>query len=110
MLYDPHDELLKLKAAQGYDSAQLARMRLAPGESMTGLAFQTGQSGLYATPRAVAEGMRSLKPANRDAFTAATVGLGRPQSAACIPLITDDKKSGVLVLENLRQTGSFTAG
>ena len=108
VLYDPHDELLKLKAAQGYDSAQLARMRLAPGESMTGLAFQTGQSGLYATPEAVAEGMRSLKPANRDAFTAATVGLGRPQSAACIPLITDDKKAGVLVLENLRQTGSFT--
>ena len=36
VLYDPHDGLLKLKAAQGYDSARLARMHLAPGESMTG--------------------------------------------------------------------------
>ncbi len=109
MLYDPQDGLLKVKAAQGYDSAQLVQMRLAPGESITGLAFETGQPGLYATPEAVAEGMRSMRPANYAIFSAATVGLGRPQSAACIPLITDDKKAGVLVLENLRQTGSFTA-
>jgi signal transduction histidine kinase len=108
VLYDPHDGLLKLKAAQGYDSAQLAHMHLAPGESMTGRAFETGRPGLYATPETVAEGMRTLKPANTAIFTAATIGLGRPQSAACIPLISDDKKAGVLVLENLRQTGSFT--
>src|SRR5512142_1245835 len=38
---------LTVAASLGYLSSALGDMRLAPGESMTGLAFQSGQPALY---------------------------------------------------------------
>jgi signal transduction histidine kinase len=48
-----------------------------------------------------------MTPANRKIVTAATVGLKKPQSAVCIPLISSETKMGVLMLENLRDANSF---
>jgi signal transduction histidine kinase len=120
---------LTVAASLGYQSSALADMRLAPGESITGLAFQSGQPALYATPEAARAAMATLSPANREIFRLAT-GNGRsvdgsgpsidgeddqaagrqPLSAICIPLSTGAKKVGVLLLENLHQPGSFTTG
>ncbi len=106
--------LLATAASLGYENLAVSEMRVAPGESMTGMAFETGQAALYATPQAVAAAMASLRPANRRLFELATGrpedgGHGRqPLSAVCIPLLTGAKKVGVLLLENLHQPGSFT--
>ncbi len=107
LLHDPSDGRLTVRAAQGYDLTTLRQIRLAPGESMSGKVFQTGQAELYPTPEAIAAAMANMTPANREMFRAATIGLRQPLSAICIPLITGQTKVGVLVLENRRQPGSF---
>ncbi len=107
LLPSPEDGYLTARAAQGYDPAPLSRIRLAPGESMSGKAFQTGQAQLYATPEATAAAMADMTPANRELFCEATVGLGQPLSAICVPLTTGRGSLGVLVLENMRKPGHF---
>jgi len=107
-LYDPAEERLVAKGAQGYDFAVLRKLRLALGEAMSGKVFQTGQPKLYPTPKATAAAMANITPANSELFRAATAGLRQPLSAVCVPLITDQIKAGVLTLLNLRQAASFT--
>ncbi len=109
MLHNPASDVLEVKAAQGYDLEVLRALRLVPGESITGRAFLTGQAAVYPTPEATAAGMSTMRAANQEIFQRATVGIPRPRSAICIPLITGTNKVGVLLLENLRQPGAFSA-
>jgi signal transduction histidine kinase len=107
LLYDPSDERLIVRAAQGYDLTSLRQMRLAPGEATCGKTFQTGQAELYPTPKAISAETANLSSANRELLRAATIGLRQPQSAVCIPLFTGQTRVGVLTLVNRRQPGSF---
>ncbi len=107
LLYDPADECLVVRAAQGYDLARLRQACLAPGEATCGKTFQTGEAQLYPTPKAVAAGRRNLTPANREIFRAAVIGRRQLRSAICIPLFAGETKVGVLRLENWHQPGSF---
>jgi transcriptional regulator with GAF, ATPase, and Fis domain len=107
LLYDPADECLIVRAAQGYDLAHLRQACLAPGEATCGKTFQSGEAQLYPTPKAVAAGRRNLTPANREIFRAAAIGRRQLQSAICIPLFAGETKVGVLRLENWHQPGSF---
>jgi signal transduction histidine kinase len=108
LLYDPADKVLSVQAAHGYDLAKLNQIRIAPGEARCGGAFQTGQPKLYSSPESIAAATASMTPANIQLVRAATVGLKRPQSAVCIPLISGETKVGVLMLENLHEANSFT--
>jgi len=107
MIYDPSDERLTIKAAQGYDLALLKQLRIAPGEATCGRTFQTGEAMLYPTPEAVIAARKNLTPANRKIVQAATTNVRRVQSAVCVPLSTSETKIGVLMLENQHQPGSF---
>jgi len=109
LLYEPAEGCLRVRAAQGYDLSALQRLRLRPGESISGRVFQTGRAELFATPEAVASAMSSMTAENRQSFASATAGLELPQSAVGIPLLSGQTRIGVLVLENLRQPGSFAA-
>ncbi|HEC36157.1 MAG TPA: GAF domain-containing sensor histidine kinase [Anaerolineae bacterium] len=107
LLYDPSDECLVARAAQGYDLTCLKQLCLAPGEAMCGKTFQTGEVQLCSTPKAVAEEMRDLTPTNRKIFQAAIIGRRELRSAICIPLFAGKAKVGVLRLENRRQPRGF---
>ena len=107
LLHDPFDGRLAVRTAQGYDLTTLERIRLAPGESLCGKVFQTGQAELYPTPQAIVVAMADMAPANSEIFKAAAIDLRPPQGAVCIPLITDQTKVGVLVLENRHKPESF---
>jgi len=107
MLYDPIMHRLKASAAQGYDELFLLQLHIAVGESLSGKVFQTGQTQIFATPEDTAAAMADMTSENRDLFRAATVGLHHPLSAVCVPLKAGQEKVGVLVLENLRQEGTF---
>ena len=107
-LYDPSDERLEAKGAQGYDFTILKQLRLSSGEAMSGKVFQTEQAELYPNPEATAAAMANITPANGEIFRAATAGLRQPLSAVCVPLITGQTKAGVLALLNLHQPASFT--
>ncbi|MCX6028954.1 MAG: ATP-binding protein [Chloroflexi bacterium] len=108
MLYASVEGILTVRAAQGYDLDAFRQIRLAPGESMTGKAFLTGQAELYATPETTAAAMDNMTPPNRAIFARAASGVTKPLSAVVLPLITNQTRVGVLLLENLHQPCSFT--
>jgi signal transduction histidine kinase len=108
LLYDPENDRLVVRDAQGYNLEILSQIRLAPGEAMSGKALQTGQAGLYATPGEIAEARANLAPANRELFRQATAGLQGPLSAVCMPLVTGQTEVGALVLENRGKPSHFT--
>lgn len=105
-LYDPGNDMLMLKAAQGYNVDILKQIPLSPGETTSGHAFQTGQVELFSTPASIAAVRANMTPANRKMFNEAILGLKQSQSVISMPLITG-QKVGVLTLENRRQPGSF---
>jgi signal transduction histidine kinase len=107
-LYDPSDGKLVARGAQGYNLTALKKLRMTPGEAMSGRVFQTGQGELYPTPESTTAAMANLTLANQEAFEEATAGLRQPLSAVCVPLATTQTAIGVLVLLNLHRPGSFT--
>ena len=108
LLYDPRDGHLTVKAARGCDVADLAQIRVSPGEALSGEVFQTGQPELYPTAEIITAALSGMTPANYAIFMAATSQMKQPQSAVLIPLVTDHTKVGVLILGNLRRPYSFT--
>jgi signal transduction histidine kinase len=109
MLFDPTIQRLKAVAAQGYDELFLKSLHVAVGESLSGKAFQSRQTLLFATIEDTTAAMADMTPENRQLFRAATAGLQHPLSAVCVPLKTGQESVGVLVLENLRQDGTFNS-
>ena len=108
LLYDQATDRLTVRDAQGYDLDVLRQIQVAPGEAMSGVAFQAGRTGLYAIPDEIVAARTNLAPANRDLFRQATAGLKEPLSAVCVPLITGQTKVGALVLENRSKPSRFT--
>jgi len=109
LLLDPADGMLEIAAAQGYHAAAMSQIRVAAGEGMSGRAFQTGETCVYATPEAIEEVRANLTPANRELFVTATEGLSQPQSAVGMPLVTGNKKVGALVLESRSRPNAFAS-
>lgn len=109
LLFDAASERLTPVTALGYNLAPLKRLRLALGEAMSGTALQTGQPGLYPSPEAVQAARAGMAPENQELFAEATVGMGKPLSAVCVPLIAAETTVGALVLENRSQTWAFQA-
>lgn len=108
LLYDPAEDRLLVKGTYGLDLDTMQRLRLAPGEAMSGKVFQSGQAELYPTADAAAAAMSNISPENRAVYEQATTGLQGPQSAICVPLVQGENKVGTLILQNLRQPGQFT--
>jgi signal transduction histidine kinase len=108
-VYDPSEESLIAKGAVGYDKRYFLRMRLAPGEAISGKAYLSGRPELYPTPETTAEAMANMTPENMGYFVQSTVGLAEPLSAICVPLGIGDARLGALALLNLRQPGGFTS-
>jgi signal transduction histidine kinase len=109
LVYDQADDRLIVRDAQGYDLEVLRQARLAPGEGMSGKAFQTGQAALYTTADEIAAARADLAPLNRELYSQATAGLKEASFAACVPLITGQTKVGALVLENRNGPSYFTS-
>jgi signal transduction histidine kinase len=105
-LYDVEDDKLVVKAAQGYHLDVLKSIRLSPGETTSGRAFQSGQVELFSHPEAIDAARANRTQAHRESYARAVIGFDQAQSLISMPLITD-KKVGTLTLENRRKPGSF---
>jgi signal transduction histidine kinase len=110
LLYQPDQGYLVVRAAQGYNTDTLRQLRIALGESMAGRALRSGKAELYADPEATAVAMATLTPDNLNVLQSAGKSMGEPRSAVCIPLIANDTRVGVLLLESFSRSTSFTSG
>ncbi len=108
LLYRGEEERLLTQCACGYDSDAMLGLSLAVGESMAGLAFQSGQAALYAQPSDVAAALDEASPETRACFARAMTGLTQPRSAICAPVTCGQAGLGVLVAENWRRGGMFS--
>jgi signal transduction histidine kinase len=107
LLYEPEQDGLAVKDAQGYDLRVLSQIHIVSGEAMSGRALQSGQPAVYPDPAAIAAVRANMSPANRRLFEQATAALDGPQCAACVPLIAGTTRVGVLILENRSEPGHF---
>lgn len=107
LLYSPETDSLEVASAFGFVGDWHKRMRIRPGESMSGKVFQSGRARLFRTPEQVAAALADMQPENRLLFAKATGETEPPRSAVCAPLISRGEKIGVLVLHNLRNGKSF---
>jgi len=107
LLYDPADGRLVVQATHIYDLPRLRQIRLAPGEARCGRALLSGRPELYPTPEAIAAAVASAAPADGEIIRTVIVGLKKPQSSVCLPLIAGEKKVGALMLDNLQRTNAF---
>lgn len=106
-LYLADESALAVSWNRGYAQESLRQIRLPVG---TGFArsFYSGAAALYAGSAEAAELVNDLELSQRALYLQAT-GVPHPNSVMTAPLRAGDKKPGLLVLENLRETSQFTA-
>jgi K+-sensing histidine kinase KdpD len=107
LLFSDSGRTLDVSSASGFQSDSILKIRLQSGESMAGKAFETGQVRLFTSSGEVLEAMDGMSAENRAHLEEAVGSRGTPHSVIAAPLISQGEKLGVLVLENLRGSGSF---
>ncbi|WP_170231136.1 helix-turn-helix domain-containing protein [Pseudonocardia kunmingensis] len=98
LLYDTDRERLVVRHAIGFGPS-IYKIELAPGESLTGRAFQERRSVLYRTQESLAP-QQDLAPASHRLLAAAAGGIEYPHSALVAPLLTHDGPIGAMIVEN----------
>lgn len=104
LLWDPTYRLLRPQAAAGpalSDYQAALALNLDEGESITGKVFVDGRARLLTTSGEVAREKASLHPAKREMMSRVYGSDSLPQCAVAAPLIKDEHKYGVIVLETM---------
>jgi K+-sensing histidine kinase KdpD len=109
LFWDPSAQVFRPQAVSGpalRDRDAVLAISLAEGESITGRVFAEGNPRILSNPEEVAREMSNLHPAKR---TAMSNGYGLPKCAVAVPLLKDDHKYGVLVLETVYGEARFSS-
>lgn len=107
MLWDQSAGLFRAGAMFGYDPETMKDIGLRAGESVTGKVYDEGKARLIRTPDEMAGMMADMREANRDVFRRASGIDTLPICTLAAPLIANDQKFGVLVLETLSGPAVF---
>lgn len=105
-LFDEASQRLIPLDAVGLGSA-IYQLAIAPGEGLTGHAFEHQTASLYPTLSTVRARAGADSPENLEAFRRATGGAAFPHSAMSAPLIYKGAALGVLTVENLTTSDVF---
>ena len=111
LFWDPSARLLRPQAAAGsalQDRDAVLSISLSEGESITGKVFMTGTARLLSTSEEIDADMVDLNPEKRDAMKHAYGMDKMPLCAVAAPLLKDEQKYGVLVLETINGPACFT--
>ncbi len=100
-LYNNSLDLLEMFAYVGMGDA-VSNVKMAPGESMTGLAFVKKEAIFFPDRQAVKEHMNNLSSNNIELTLAGNVDPSNIYGSICCPLIYKDKALGVLVIDNFK--------
>jgi K+-sensing histidine kinase KdpD len=109
MLRDQPAGVFRPTAAFGYNLEILKKIDLRDGESITGKAYNLGETCLLGTAAEVAQAMADMRPYNRQVMARSLGKDSLPNSAVATPITAGEHRFGVLVLESLDQHKQFTA-
>ncbi len=108
MLWDESAGLFRPLAAFGYDLDLVKEMGLRAGESITGKVYDDGRARIYCTPQEINQAMADMRAANRGSIARAFGSEELPRCIVAAPISVDDRKFGVLVLNNINGPATFT--
>jgi sugar diacid utilization regulator len=102
-LYNESTKFLEVKAMDGFDE-EVSEVKLAPGESITGMTFSEQKSILLESNSAINEYTKSMSPENKNLleYTYETLFPKINSSISC-PLIFDDHCLGVIIVDSFSE-------
>ncbi|AEJ40251.1 hypothetical protein TPY_2074 [Sulfobacillus acidophilus TPY] len=108
-LYRPECNALVPVGGTGFDLSALQEVQLKPGESITGKTFVARKPLLLPNPEAIRAAQSNLAPEHDQAVRQAIRRPDNPlRSSLAVPLATDDRLLGVLVIDNYDTDRDFT--
>jgi len=108
MLWDETAGVFRPVATFGYCLEILKEIELRAGESITGKAYNLGETCLLSSAEEVTQAIADMRPQNRQVMARSLGSDALPNSAVAIPIIAGNHKFGVLVLESLHHHKQFT--
>ena len=105
-LYNPVKDILEAKSWVGFITENIERMKLRPGESMTGYAFSANKAVLFSGDKIIHEGIVNMSPGNRSLQPNLTPLTA--QSVMCAPLNFKGQVLGVITVNNFSDQNAFT--
>ncbi|MDP6698519.1 MAG: GAF domain-containing protein, partial [Candidatus Latescibacteria bacterium] len=99
-MYDATNGVLVPQACLGADEAVLQRIRLQPGESISGQVFQTGRSQLSTAAESLRSAVETMTPENQALLMEGTAYTPQPASNLCVPLRVGNRTIGTLTVSS----------
>lgn len=99
-MHDPNTDLLVPQACIGADETVLRRIRLRPGESISGRVFQTGQSRLSTAEQILENAVAMIQPKNKALLLQGTAYAPKSICNICVPLRVGDEIIGTLTVSS----------
>jgi sugar diacid utilization regulator/putative methionine-R-sulfoxide reductase with GAF domain len=100
-LYVPEEEVLQMRAYVNMGDS-VADVKLAPGESMTGITFLARRALFFRTSEEVQRAMGTMAEPNKTMADDGQVVADQIQSAICCPLMSHGEPIGVVVVDRFR--------
>ncbi|MBM7839089.1 sugar diacid utilization regulator/GAF domain-containing protein [Alkalihalobacillus xiaoxiensis] len=109
-LYDEQQNVLYAESAIGFTMDALGKVRLKPGEGMSGKTFQQKKGSIYSQLGDTKAGMANLSQLNAHYYEQSLVELAYPVSAISVPLhLSDGTCIGVLTVDIFERNRTFEA-
>ncbi len=98
-LHNPKENCLAMRAYKGMGDS-VKDIKLKPGESMTGIAFEKKKAIFFKNSESIQNAMKTMRKENVDLALKGNVIASDVHGSICCPLIYRDKAIGVLVIDN----------
>lgn len=113
-IYDKHKGFLKPMACAGFLWDKMQHVILSPGESMTGLTFESRTPRIFHNSHTVIQNTESMSPSNKVFYDESLAPIKNAigenftiQSVMCAPLLIKGECIGVMTIDNFTH-GSFS--
>lgn len=104
-LYDEEQQLLIPKSSYGFNDSILDLVRLKPGESMTGMAFQKRKTLFFSTPQEIRDATQTFSHNNLEIHNGSL--RFTPYSTICAPIFIKERCVGVITLDCFTENKQF---
>lgn len=109
-IYNGNEDLLIPEFGWGFARGIFQKIKIRPGESVSGQVFLSRKPTLFKTPKEINNVMENLQEDNHEYYRQIVPGYSGFQSSLCAPLIWKDECLGVLSVHSAISHAKFTEG